>query len=131
MMWGGGKRPWGRGLERSERGATTSARTAAPNPHVIQIDPKSAQRANPPTDRVVTPVVALTMVLNTAASSASLNVSRARLKAWRPFANRLTKYAPTRPSSVFPTLMPIDVAIDPAVVRFTKKALTRMAGHTR
>ena len=48
-----------------------------------------------------------------------------------PLANRLTRYAATTPSSVFPAAMPIEVASDPAVVRLTKKAPTKTAGQTR
>jgi len=42
----------------------------------------------------------------------------------------LIRYAPVNPSSVLPTAMPRDVATEPAVVRLTRKALTRIAGQT-
>jgi len=94
------------------------------------MDPKSVQGAKPASERAVTPVVALTTVLPSAASPASLKTSRARSQARCPRANRLTRYAPRRPSSVLPAAMTADVATEPAVVMLTRKAPTKMAGQT-
>src|SRR3989441_10258171 len=75
-------------------------------------------------------MVALTIVLRVAARAASKKTSRARSNAARPLANRFTKYAPTSPSSVFPRPMPIEVATEPAVVRFARNAPRKMPGQT-
>jgi len=58
-------------------------------------------------------------------------MSGARLKALRPFANRVTSQAPRSPSSVFPLAMASDVHTEPAVVAFTRNAPRRIAGQTR
>src|SRR5437773_17916 len=63
--------------------------------------------------------------------SANLKTSRGRSKRCRPPAKRLTSQAPTSASSVLPTAMPTEVAIDPAVVMFTTKAPSSTAGHRR
>src|SRR2546428_9495614 len=75
-------------------------------------------------------MVALTVVLRVAARAASKKMSRARSNAAQPLANRFTKYAPTSPSSVFPRPMPIEVATEPAVVRFARNAPRKMPGQT-
>ena len=48
-----------------------------------------------------------------------------------PPAKRLTSHAPQSASNVFPLAMPSDVKMFPSVVRFTKNAPTKSAGHTR
>ena len=70
------------------------------------------------------------MVLSPAAS-ANLKTSRARSKTCRPPAKRFTSQAPASASVVLPTPIPRDVAMDPAVVTFTTKAPSRIAGHKR
>src|SRR4030095_14512404 len=124
-----GKRPGA--LQRTRNGPTIRAPTASPSHHVNQIAPKSRQLAEPLSVRLVTPIVALTVVRNSAASTTNLKTSRARSKTLRPFANSLTRSAPRRPSIVLPMAMPIEVAIAPLVVTLTRNAPTRMAGHTR
>ena len=89
------------------------------------------QRAYPLAASVVTPTVALTVVLMMAATSANLNTSGARSMALRPPAKRLTRYAPTMPSRVLPMPRPIEVRTVPAVVTLTRNAPMRIAGHTR
>ena len=79
----------------------------------------------------MTPMVALTVVLTSAASKANLKMSAGRSKARRPLANRFTRTAPRSPSRVFPVAMPIEVAIEPAVVTLTRNAPRKIAGQTR
>src|SRR5881397_1188899 len=82
-------------------------------------------------ERVVTPTVALTIVLRPAASAMNFKISLGRESASAPPAKRLTSQAPTRPSSVFPAAIPADVASEPAVVAFARKAPSAIAGQTR
>src|SRR5262245_66671116 len=81
--------------------------------------------------RLVTPIVALKVVEKSPASTTNLKTSGARSKARRPFANSLTRSAPTRPSRVLHTAKPTEVKTEPAVVTFTRKAATNTAGQTR
>src|SRR5262249_291726 len=87
--------------------------------------------AKPARERHVTPNVALTIVLMIADNTVNLKISLTRSKALRPFANRSTRTAPIKPSSVFPIPIPIDVTKEPAVVRFEKKAPKKIPGQTR
>src|SRR2546426_5343183 len=75
-------------------------------------------------------MVALTVVLTRAARPVNLKTSAARSKAALPRANRVTRALPAAASRLFPTAIPSAVAIDPAVVRLTRNAATKMAGHT-
>src|SRR5207249_9969617 len=117
--------------QRTSAGARMSAPPASPSHQVSQIAPTSDQLADPVSARLVTPTVALTAVLATAARSANLMTSSGRSKARRPFAKRFTSAAATSPSSVFPVAMPSDESASPAVVRFTRNAPSRMPGQTR
>ena len=96
-----------------------------------QIDPKLAHAARPASASVVTPQVALTIVLATAARTVNLKTSVARSNAWRPLANLFTSQAPASPSRVFPAPMTTEVTGEPAVVTLTRNAPNRMAGQTR
>ncbi len=51
------------------RGVTTSAPEASPSHQVTQMGPKSLQGASPPSESVVTPMVALTAVASAPASA--------------------------------------------------------------
>src|SRR5512145_356878 len=72
--------------QRTIAGVTISAPTTSPSHHVIQISSYLCQSAYPPRARLVTPKVALTAVLNTAAKSKNLIVSPCWVKHFRPFA---------------------------------------------
>ena len=113
----------------TRNGATTMSPAASPSHHVSQIGPKSAQRALPVSASVVTPRVALTVVLTSPASATNLKMSCARSKAATPPAKRSTRNAPTSASSVLPAAMPSDESTDPAVVRLTAKAPAKIAGQ--
>ncbi len=102
----------------------------SPSHQVSQIGPKSAQRADPPRERLVTPMVALIAVLTMPARIANRKVSGAFSNGLRPFANRVTSRAPINPSSVLPAAMPRATAIEPAVVTLTRNAPAKMAGQT-
>jgi hypothetical protein len=58
-------------------------------------------------------------------------VSAARSNAARPLAKRCASAAATTASSVLPAAIPSAVATEAAVVKFTRKAPTRIAGHMR
>src|SRR5437879_82775 len=117
--------------QRTSAGARMSAPPASPSHQVSQIAPKSDQLADPVSARLVTPTVALTAVLATAARRANLITSSGLSNARRPFAKRFTSAAATSPSSVFPGAMPSDESASPAVVRFTRNAPSRMPGQIR
>ena len=76
------------------------------------------------------PIVGLSVVL-TAAASANLKTFFGRLKAFGPPANQLTSHAPQIASSVLPVATPKEVKMFPSVVRFTRNAPTKIAGHMR
>ena len=103
---------------------------ASPSHHVSQIPPYCDSAAYPARVRLVTPMVALTVVLTSAASPAKAKMSRARSNAAAPRAYRVTRSDPATASSVLPAAMPRDVAAEPAVVMLTANAAAKMAGHT-
>src|SRR5262249_22491272 len=117
--------------QRTRGGVTIRAPAASPSHQVIQISLYRSQSAYPPRVRVVTPNVALTVVLSKAARSTNVNVSRWWAKTFLPFANWLTRNAPKSPSNVFPVAIPREVAIEPAVVTLTANAPRKIAGHTQ
>jgi len=98
---------------------------------VNQIAGYSRQSAWPPSVRLHAPIVALTAVLKSPASTTNLKTSRARLKTALPFAKSRTSSALRRPSKVLPIAMPIEGAIAPVVVKFTRNAPMKMAGQAR
>ena len=108
-----------------------SAPLASPSHQVNQISSTSAHAAYPPRARLPTPTVALTTVLSSAAKPANLKTSWLWSNARAPLAYRLTRYAPSSPSRVFPDAIPRDVATEPIVVTFTTNAPAKIAGHTR
>src|SRR5262249_54019036 len=116
--------------QRTIAGVTIRAPAASPSHQVIQISLYRSQSAYPPRVRVVTPNVALTVVLRRAARSTNANVSRWCEKTFLPFANWLTRNAPKSPSNVFPVAMLREVATEPAVVKLTTNAPRKIAGHT-
>src|SRR2546426_543302 len=73
-------------------GVTTSAPTTSPSHHVSQIAANRSQSAYPAVARLVTPTVALTVVLNSPASAANLKMSLGRSKT--PRQNRQTQPQP-------------------------------------
>jgi hypothetical protein len=112
-------------------GATTSAPPRSPSHHVHPMAATSSRAATPPSSRLVTPNVALTGALATAAISAKRNTLRGRSKARTPSAQRMTSAAPITASSVLPTAMPRQVATELAVAKLTAKAPARIRGQTR
>src|SRR5438445_10108753 len=118
-------------LHSTSSGVITSAPATSPSHHVSQIDPYAAHAAYPARASVVTPTVALIVVLARPASTANRNTSAGRLKHSTPPAKRRTSAAPTTASNEFPAAIPSDVRTVPAVVTFTRKAPTNTAGQTR
>src|ERR1051325_5064260 len=116
--------------QNSTAGVTTSTPTASPSHQVSQIEPKSLQRASSSSEIASTPAVAATAVLTIPASSARVKTSRARSPTRRPRAKRLTRYAPSSPSSVFPAAIATALGTAPVVVRFNRNAPTMIAGQT-
>ena len=102
----------------------------SPSHHVSQISPKRDQLAYPLRARLATPRVALTAVPAPPASPAKAKKLRAPRKTSRPPAQRFTSQTPMTISRVLPLAMPSDEATDPAVVRFTRNAPRKIAGHT-
>ena len=75
----------------STKGVIATAPTPSPSHHVLQMVPYFVHSANPDKASVVTPMVALMVVLTIAAKNANLNTSCALSKARRPPAKRLTR----------------------------------------
>ena len=73
----------------------------------------------------------IVVVLTIAASRTNLKMSRARSKAFAPWANRFTSQAPNNASMVLPRAMPRSVAGFPGVARFTRSAPRKIPGHSR
>ena len=116
--------------QRITSGAKMRSPVASPSHHVIQIAPYLAQSAKPASDRLVTPMVGLTTVLATAAK-ANLKTFFERSKTSIPSAKWFTSHAPHSASRVFPAAMASEVPKLPAVVTFTRKAPTKIAGQVR
>lgn len=103
---------------------------ASPSHHTLHSGPKPDQSCTPPRHRLVTPIVALTAVLNPAASTTSPNTSFTRLSEPRnPI--RLSSQAPTTASSIFPTAMPHAVSTGSFAVTFAANAPSKIPGQTR
>src|SRR5438132_13623069 len=110
-------------------GANISAPEASPSHHVSQMYPYCDHAAYPPTARLVTPIVALTLVARKLERTAKRKTSGAWSNARVPSANRRRKYAPSTPSSGLPAAMASEVAIDPALVRLATNAPAKIAGQ--
>src|SRR5258705_9164958 len=70
--------------QRRSGGATTRAPIASPSHHVVKMSPNFAHGAYPPSERLVTPMVALTIGLTPAARPENRKMSTDRAKAFRP-----------------------------------------------
>src|SRR5437762_5477011 len=121
---------WRRGVtaHRITTGAKIRSPVASPSHHVVHIDAYLAQSAKPVTARLVTPILGLTIALAIAAK-ANLKTSCGLSKTRVPPANRVSSHAPQTASSVFPAPIATDVAKLPAVVRLTRNAPMKTAGH--
>src|SRR5438477_12210033 len=71
------------------------------------------------------------MIVLIAAVTANLKTPCGRPQTLLPPAKRLTSNAPAIASRVLPLATATDVKMSPAVVRLTKNAPTKIAGHTR
>src|SRR5215467_4261695 len=111
--------------------AMSTLPAASPSHHVSQMDPALLHGAKPARTSDPTPMVALSVVLRSAARTKNVITSCARAKARRPEAKRVTRYDPAKASRVLPAAMPSDVHTDPAVVTLAMKAPTKIAGHIR
>ena len=120
-----------RSAHSTRNGATTSAPAASPSHHVSQMPGACGPDASLPSSRQATPIVALTVVPMVPASNAYAKMSRGTSKQRRPCANRRTSPLATTASSVLPMPIPIEVAIPPAVVTFTRNAPSSTPGQTR
>src|SRR5207245_2299958 len=112
-------------------GAKIRAPPASPSHQVDQIGPRSPHAASPESASVAVPMVALTTVLTRAPRNANLKTFCGRSNARAPFAKRVTRYAPTSASRVFPTAIPAEETGSPVVVRFVKNAPSSTPGQTR
>lgn len=113
------------------RGATITAPTRSPSHQVVQIGQNLSHGASPTRDKLVTPNVALTVVLSMAARTTNLRISGARSNALAPVANRFTRKAPIKACSVLPVAMPVVAWIEHEVVMLTRKAPSQMPGQIR
>ena len=104
-----------------------SALDASPSHHVSQMDPKRSARAAPLSASDPTPIVALSIVLITPASTAKRTTLPGVSNASRPPAKRPMSSAPTAASSMLPVAMLLQAGSDPRVVMLTSSAPTRDA----
>jgi hypothetical protein len=81
----------------------------SPSHQVRHTEPRSPDAISLPTSRLVTPMVALMVVLTAPASTASASTSRTRSSEARKSASSRRRYAPASASSVFPTVIPSTV----------------------
>jgi hypothetical protein len=84
----------------------------------------------PQISRLATPIVALIVVLSTAARATSPKMSRSRRRSGRK-PNQISSDAPTTASSVLPTVIPRAVATGTSVVTFARNAPSATPGHSR
>ena len=116
---------------------------ASPNHQVVQMGRYSSHRAKSHSTRLVAPNVALTAVLTMTANRMNLKMSRARSKARRPLANRLTNQTAMSASNVLPTAIPKVLPITMTAVtscaasgvgfvnRFARNAPKKIPGQKR
>jgi hypothetical protein len=81
----------------------------SPSHQVRQTDPKSREVISLPASRLVTPMLALIVVLTMPPRSTNATTSRTRSSDGRKSTTSRRRYAPTSPSSVFPTVIPSTV----------------------
>src|SRR5262249_19024624 len=125
--------------QRIRGGATNKAPLASPNHHVNQMEKYRVHWEGSASDKQITPQVALTAVLRSAARRVNLKTSVGRSKTAAPLANRLMNQTATRASSVFPRAIPRDVvsavglraAVSRNFIRFTMKAPRKTPGQRR
>jgi hypothetical protein len=104
---------------------------ASPSHQVHQSAPLSTHEANPPTVRLATPIVALSMGLSRPANTVKRKMSGARSKAWQPLARRRTRRAPRRTVRVLPQAIPRAGATEPKVKTRTTMVPRNTPGQTR
>lgn len=103
---------------------------ASPIHQTSQREPTADQGCTPPRQRLVTPMVALTIVLSTAARTTRPTTSRRRSsEPWQP--TRRSSQAPITASRVFPMAMPPAVQSGSLAVALARNAPARMPGQTR
>src|SRR5437660_1684053 len=118
-------------VHKSRNGVKMRAPAVSPSHQVRQISPYWLHDANPLSVRLVTPNVAATAVLRIPPKNAKRRMSLAQSNARRPLAYRITRKDAMTASKVLPVAMPIEVRIEPAVVRLTRKAPAKMNGQKR
>jgi hypothetical protein len=102
----------------------------SPSHHVRQTRPKSPEAISSPIRRLVTPIVALTVVLMMPARTTRANTSLTRSsEAWK--STRLSRKAPTSASNVLPVVIPSVTYSGTSVQAFARKAPSATPGHIR
>src|SRR5262245_33131046 len=101
-------------LHNRTTGAKTTAPAKSPSHHVSQTGAAWASSAFPASIKLLTPSVALIVVV-AAQISANLPTPAGDSKTCLPSAHQVTKYAVASASSVLPKAMEVDVRADPAV----------------
>ena len=102
----------------------------SPSHHSRQKNPNRCAGISPPRRRLVFPIVALTVVLRTAAQTTSTNTSLTRSSDGRK-SKRARRAAPVRASRVLPTVMPSVVSTDTSVVPLARSAPRATPGQNR
>src|SRR5262245_42239116 len=115
----------------SMSGATIIMPSASPRHQHHHTDSKLDHETICPRQRLVTPIVALTIVLSRAARPTKANMSESRSRVFSKFATRQSRKAPHKASRVFPKAMPQAVSQGSSAEKLSKKAPNPMAGQAR
>ena len=126
-----GHRPRGQSARAqvSSRGATSKSPRASPDHHTSQRDPTALRSTTPLAHRLVTPSVALSVVLASAARVTKTSTSRSRSSAGRKPATRWSSQAAVTASRVFPTAMPAAPSNGTPAVQLSRKAPSAIPGQ--
>src|SRR4029077_17477299 len=109
----------------------STAPAASPSHHSHHSEPYAAQDCTPPRQRLVTPTVALIVVLPAAARSPRPSTSRNRSREIRNPTTRCSSHAPITASRVFPIEIPHAVASGSWAVKLARNLLSAMPGKNR
>ena len=112
----------------SSTGATNKSPSASPDHHTIQRRPTALRSATPLAHRLVTPIVALSVVLTAAARITRASTSRSRSSEGRKAA-RLSSQTAVTASSAFPPAMPAAPASGTPAVQLSRNAPSAIPGQ--
>ena len=115
----------------SASGATITSPIASPRNQTPHSEPNRSHDCIPVRHKLITPIVALTVVLTIAPNTNRPKMSLNRSSDGRNRTNRFSRYAPRRASSVLPVAMPTDAIAGAFVVILAMKAPNAIAGQMR